>query len=102
MKKTLMIAAVALCTVGTAGSAEASAIERACLKSDRQQVSRSLCGCIQHVADVTLSRRDQRVAASFFRDPHRAQEIRQSGSARDSQFWTRYRAFGRSAQTYCN
>lgn len=99
MKRTLIIAAVAFCTAGTA---QAGVIERACLRSDNQQASRALCGCIQIVADITLSRRDQKMAAKFFRDPHRAQEVRQSGRANDAQFWTRYRAFGESAETYCS
>ena len=99
MKKILIAAAVASCA---AGSAQAGVIERACLRSDRQQASRSLCGCIQLVADITLSRRDQRMAAKFFRDPHRTQEVRQSSRPRDERFWLKYRAFGQSAETYCS
>ena len=81
--------------------ASAGVIERACLKSDRKAASRSLCGCIQDVADLTLSSADQRRAASFFTDPDRAQSVRQSSSRRDEQFWDRYRAFGNYAGTYC-
>lgn len=99
MKKTLIIAVALFCA---AGSAQANVIERACMQSDRQQATPSLCGCIQLVADITLSRRDQKMAARFFRDPHRAQEVRQSGRPRDSQFWNKYRAFGQSAESYCS
>lgn len=102
MNKILIVAAVAFCTAGTTGSAEANIIKRACMKSDRQYANPSLCGCIQLVADITLSRRDQKTAAKFFRDPHRAQEVRQSGRANDAQFWTKYRAFGQSAESYCS
>ena len=102
MKKIFIVAAVAFCTAGTTGAAEARVIERACMQSDRQQANRALCGCIQLVADITLSRRDQKMAAKFFRDPHRAQEVRQSSSPNDAQFWTKYRAFGQSAESYCS
>lgn len=84
-----------------AGAAQAGVIERACLKSDRQAATRLICGCIQDVADVTLDRRDQRLAATFFRDPHRAQEIRQSDRASHEAFWQKYKEFGATAETYC-
>ncbi|MCT8161509.1 hypothetical protein [Pseudoruegeria sp. SHC-113] len=79
----------------------AGTIERACLKSDRKSASRALCGCIQDVADLTLTRQDQKLAASFFKDPHRAQEIRQSDSRSHENFWQRYKSFGATAETYC-
>ena len=82
------------------GSADAGMIERACLASDRPK-SRTLCGCIQQAANVTLSGREQRTAAAFFDDPHRAQEMRQSDRARDERFWSRYQRFGATAEAYC-
>lgn len=72
-------------------------IERACLGSDRAAANRALCGCIQDAADLTLSTQDQRRAAGFFADPHRAQEVRQS----DERFWDRYKDFGATAETFC-
>lgn len=84
-----------------ASYAAAGPISRACLTSGRKAANSSLCGCIQAVADVALSRRDQRQAAKFFRDPHRAQEIRQSDRASDEAFWLRYKAFGSQAETSC-
>jgi hypothetical protein len=84
-----------------AGSVQAGAIERACLASDRPSKKRALCGCIQKAADVTLSGRDQRMAARFFTDPHRAQVARQSDRSNDEQFWTRYQRFGATAEAYC-
>ena len=83
------------------GPAWADAIQNACMKSGRKAASRTLCGCIQDVADLTLSPTDQRRAATFFSDPHRTQEVRQSDARRDEQFWVRYKAFGGQAQTYC-
>ena len=98
MRLLIISAAFAVLT----GAAHATAIERACLKSDRQAANRSLCGCIQDVANLTLSTADQRRAAAFFTNPNRAQEVRQSGARRDEQFWDRYRAFGDYAKSYCS
>ncbi len=88
--------------VVTTPAAEAgSTIERACMKSNRRAASKPLCGCIQQVADQMLTRSDQRKAAKFFKDPHRAQEIRQSDRASDEAFWKRYKAFGTTAGNIC-
>ena len=79
----------------------AGTIETACLQSGRQAASRTLCGCVQDVADLTLSRSDQRKAAKFFHDPQQAQDIRMSKRASDDAFWDRYSTFGEAAQVYC-
>jgi len=83
------------------GMASAGVIERACMNSDRPAANRGLCGCIQNVADATLTRGEQRRAASFFSDPHMAQVVRQSDNAGDEVFWQRYKAFGATASNYC-
>lgn len=98
MNKTILAAAL-LALSATAASA--GPIERACLKSDRKAATRSLCGCIQQVADMTLTGSDQRQAAKFFRDPHRAQEVRQSDRRAHEAFWQRYKRFGETAELYC-
>lgn len=101
MKRFIIVAALAVGTIHmTAAPALAGPIERACMRSDRQPANRALCGCIQQVANMTLDRRDQRMAARFFKDPHRAQEVRQSGN--HSTFWKKYRQFGDSATAYCS
>ena len=79
----------------------AEQIERACLKSDRGSGDRSLCGCIQDAANLTLTARDQRRAAEFFDDPHQAQVVRQSDRRSDEVFWKRYKNFGQTAETFC-
>lgn len=94
--------ALALAGALFAGCAGAGPIERACQQSDRGAGNRQLCGCIQQVADITLDRRDQKMAAKFFSDPNRAQEIRQSDSRSDEVFWRKYRAFGSAAESYCS
>ncbi|MGP9803976.1 hypothetical protein [Paracoccus sp. NSM] len=95
----LMIAAAAV--VMTAPLAVAGPIDSACVRSDRARGNVALCGCIQQVANQTLSRADQRRAAQFFRDPHRAQEVRTSKRNGDSEFWRRYRHFASQAETLC-
>jgi len=79
----------------------AGTIEKACVRSDRQAASRALCGCIQDVADLTLSGTDQRLAATFFKDPHKSQQIRQSDRRSNELFWQRYKSFGSTAEAYC-
>ncbi|MDN5568146.1 MAG: hypothetical protein L0G27_05275 [Paracoccus sp. (in: a-proteobacteria)] len=81
--------------------AMAGPIDNACVRSDRARGNAPLCGCIQQVANQTLSRSDQRRAASFFRDPHRAQEVRTSKSDADNSFWRRYRSFAGQAERLC-
>jgi hypothetical protein len=97
--KTLVLAA-GLAALGAA--AHAGAIEQACMASSRAGASRALCGCIQHAADMTLTRADQRLAAKFFRDPQQAQDIRQSSSRSHEIFWEKYKNFGATAEAYCS
>lgn len=95
------LALAAVLAVFTAPLAQAGVIERACLSSDRAAGNRALCGCIQDAADLTLSGGDQRRAATFFKDPHKAQVVRQSDNSRDEAFWLRYREFGATAESFC-
>ena len=95
-------AALALILGALASPLFAEQIERACMKSERGSGQRSLCGCIQDAANLTLTSRDQKLAATFFRDPDRAQSIRQSDSPSDEAFWQRYKNFGQTAEHFCN
>ena len=83
-------------------TAHADGIKRACMKSDRRAASRPLCGCIQRVADQTLTSSDQRRAAKFFKDPQLAQETRQSDRSSHEEFWKRYKNFGYTAGKVCS
>lgn len=85
----------------SAGAGLAETIGKACMKSDRGRGQPGLCHCIQGAADRTLSGRDQRRAARFFRDPEEAQRIRRSDSRRDEDFWERYERFGETARKFC-
>jgi hypothetical protein len=79
----------------------AGQIEQACLQSDRGYEQRALCACIQDAANMTLTPRDQRLAATFFSNPNRAQEVRQSRRRQHEAFWERYESFGVAAETFC-
>ena len=84
------------------GQASAQSIERACLHSDRDAKNRALCGCIQQAADLMLSANDQKLAATFYRDPDKAQEIRQSRRLNSEKFWDRYKEYAATAVKYCS
>ena len=84
-----------------APSSASGPISRACLASDRKARSRQLCGCIQAVADMSLSGRDQSLAASFYRDPQKAQDIRQSDNPIHERFWKKYREYANTSEQIC-
>ena len=90
-----------LISLVTSTSASAGVIASACVRSDREAASWRMCTCLQHVANQSLSRADQRLAAKFFRDPHMAQEIRTSNARSHEIFWERYKAFGDTAEVMC-
>ncbi|MCB2136022.1 MAG: hypothetical protein KDE08_08785 [Rhodobacteraceae bacterium] len=98
--KSLLVAG-ALGALLSVGSALAGPIDQACIRANRT-ASAELCGCIQRVADMTLSGSDQKLAASFFADPARAQEVRQSDRQSLRAFWGRYMTFGSAAEDVCS
>jgi hypothetical protein len=100
MKSYILAATGAATLVLVTGMATAGPIERACMASDRGG-NRSLCGCIQQAADMTLSGGDQKRAAKFFKDPEAAHATWISQSKSDDAFWDRYKSFGQTAEAYC-
>ncbi len=76
-------------------------INSACMGSGRNEASGTLCGCIQAIADDTLTGGDQRKAARFFRDPHEAQVVKMSKTTYDDEFWDRYQDFATRAERSC-
>lgn len=100
MKKLILAAVTATLVLPALPAAAAGRVEKACLRADRAG-SPALCNCIQQVADMTLSRSDQKTAAGFFEDPDEAQTIRASKKASDNEFWDRYRNFTSAAEAYC-
>ncbi|WP_373354359.1 arginine transporter [Pseudoroseicyclus sp. CXY001] len=67
----------------------------------RSAANPALCSCVQRVADQSLSNSDQRRAATFFEDPHLAQEARTADTPAMEDFWRRYRAFATAAERAC-
>ena len=100
MKSYVLAAAMAVSVAAVTSMAEAGPIEKACMASDRGG-NRSLCGCIQQAADLTLSGGDQRRAAKFFKNPEAAHATWMSQSKSDDAFWDRYKSFGQTAEAYC-
>ncbi|WP_240484468.1 arginine transporter [Pseudoponticoccus marisrubri] len=76
-------------------------ISKACLRAGRKAASGRLCNCVQGVANRAFDGSEQRMAASFFADPHRAQEIRQSDNPGHEVFWRKYKAFAANAERVC-
>ena len=72
-----------------------------CLQADRKRANRSHCGCVQSVANQSLSASEQRRGAKFFKNPHQAQVVRTSDLPSDERFWLRWKAFGDSAARIC-
>lgn len=76
-------------------------IYAACRSAGRDAASRSRCGCVQAVANSELNANDQRRGASFFKDPHQAQVVRQSDRSVDERFWLRWKAYSQTAARIC-
>tara|TARA_R110002049_G_scaffold307712_2_gene509100 strand:- start:71722 stop:72096 length:375 start_codon:yes stop_codon:yes gene_type:complete len=76
-------------------------IQKACLSGGRKAASHTRCGCVQAIADQSLSASDQRRAAKMFGDPHQFQEVRQSSNADNERFWLAWKAFGQNAAAAC-
>jgi len=77
-------------------------IQKACLAAGRREASTTRCGCVQAVADQSLSWSEQRQGAKLFSDPHRLQEMRQSDNSGDNAFWSTWKAFGQNAAAVCS
>jgi hypothetical protein len=96
-----LVAATAALILSTT-TAHAGPISRACMDSDRNARSHALCGCLQQVANRTLDRGDQRLAAKIFRKPQMAQDIKMSNNTSHEVFWRKYRNFGETATQTCS
>ncbi|WP_417249346.1 arginine transporter [Celeribacter sp.] len=85
----------------TATAFSTGPVYEACMRAGRKDASTARCGCVQASADGVLSSSDQKRAAKFFKDPHHAQEIRQSDNPLHEAFWKRYRNFATTAEQVC-
>ncbi len=96
-----LIAATAAFTLTTA-AAQAGPVSRACMASDRKAANFSVCRCIQKVANKTLDRGDQRLAAKILKKPQMAQDIKMSDNNSHEVFWAKYKSFGATAKQACS
>ncbi len=103
MKQLMLALGLALLfTPSVAPTAQAGGkIERACLKADRRDATRQLCGCVQDVAEAVFNRSEITRVAKYFEDPHLTQVLRQSDRSSDERFWAKYKEFGQSVRIYC-
>ncbi|MEM9969251.1 MAG: hypothetical protein AAF755_14325 [Pseudomonadota bacterium] len=76
-------------------------IQTACQADGRAAASLVLCGCVQAIADQSLSAADQRRGARYFEDPAALQEVRQSDNRSNEKFWQSWKAFGVKAEETC-
>lgn len=76
-------------------------IASACRAAGRKEASRARCGCVQAVANRSLSASEQRRGAAFFNDPHKAQVTRQSDNPANEVFWKKWKAYGSEAAQLC-
>lgn len=97
MLKSTLIAALVICPTLSFG---AGTTENACLRSDRSP-GRAACACAQNVADQTLSKGDQKIAAKIINNPDVFYEYYGSDNQRKKAFLQRYRNWGSTAQEFC-
>ncbi len=76
-------------------------IQQACQRAGRKQATRARCGCVQAVADMSLSSSQQKRGATFFSDPQKAQDVRQSDNSASERFWDAWVEFGTRARQMC-
>ncbi|MCO4847277.1 MAG: arginine transporter [Yoonia sp.] len=100
MRKLILLGALVF-LAACGGNRVSGDISKACIAADRKAASTRLCSCVQQAANQTLSRSDQRRAATFFEEPHLAQETRQSDNSGSERFWQRYKKFSATAKRMC-
>ena len=76
-------------------------IASACRAAGRKEASRARCGCVQAVANRSLSSSEQQRGVPFFSNPQRAQDLRQSDTASNERFWRKLKEFGTQAGRMC-
>ena len=96
MRRSLVTMAVLAC----AAPAFAGPAQKACLATERSPGPR-VCACAQQVADQTLSRSDQHIAASIIREPELFVKYQKDSSRRAQGFLTRYRLWGERVEQHC-
>ncbi|MGR3484640.1 MAG: arginine transporter [Paracoccaceae bacterium] len=89
------------CSGGTGRASASGEISRACLAAGRSAANPQLCGCVQQVANQTLSQSDRNRIAGFFADPEVAHAVRINDAPWADAFWERYQAYTDTARRVC-
>ena len=76
-------------------------IYSACQADGRKAASRARCGCVQAVANQSLSGADQKRGVKYFNDPAKLQEVRQSDNPGNERFWLAWKEYGQAAVAQC-
>ena len=100
----LVLGAMALlvgCGGGRTAPRVTGEVGLACLASGRSDASRALCGCIDRVAQQTLTSREQSTFASYFSDPEALQSMKLDDRPAAERLWARYDAFVDAARATC-
>ena len=95
----VLCGAITILGVGTPSRAEP--VRQACLDTVQRSERENTCKCIQVAADATLSPDDQKRAAILFKTPEVTQDLRTSKDRQERAFWTRYTAFAKLAEAFC-
>lgn len=93
--------AVALVPQTTGAKFATGPIYAACRSSGRDAASAARCGCVQWVADRSLSASDQKRGAGYFQAKQALQDVRQSDRAANARFWDTWTSFGENAAQQC-
>ena len=100
MRKFAVLGTV-LALAGCGGGGVSGTIGQACMEGGRSAANPRVCGCIQGVADQTLSRGEQSRVAAWFSEPDQAQAWRVRDDAGSEAFWRRYRSFADQSERLC-
>lgn len=100
MQKILIVGSLVF-LAACGGSRVSGDVGKACISADRKAASTQLCSCVQQAANQTLSRSEQRRAATFFEEPQLAQDTRQADGSSNERFWQRYKQFSATASRTC-
>ncbi|MDW3224360.1 MAG: hypothetical protein R8G34_16020 [Paracoccaceae bacterium] len=76
-------------------------IGSACLAQNRRSATQQRCGCIQEVANRTLTSSQQARSTRFFNEPSLLQDVRQSSAPSNVRFWEAWQRFAETSQAVC-
>lgn len=76
-------------------------IYTACRDAGRSEATDQRCGCVQWVADQTLTSSQQQRGAGYFVNQQGLQDTRQSDGSANERFWSAWKTFGQQAGLQC-